>query len=65
MSKIICRCNNVLFDGLIFKGVSVAQFSMGYANLKCKNCKFWAERIDARIFIGVNIDYDFRERRAI
>ncbi len=54
-----CECRNLIFDGLTFKGVSVAQFSMGHANIKCKNCKRWINGIDARIFIGLDITYDF------
>jgi len=60
MAQIICGCGRKLFDGLIFKGVSVAQFSLGFANIKCKNCSRWNERIDARIFLGVDLNYDFR-----
>lgn len=57
-----CYCGKLLFDGLIYKGVSVAQFNMGFCNVKCKQCGRWLEGIDARVFIGVDINYDFKER---
>lgn len=57
--EILCYCRTKIFDGLILKKVSVAQFAGGFCNLKCKNCGRWLEGIDARIFIGVPIEYDF------
>jgi hypothetical protein len=61
--RIVCRCGALIFDGLILKGVSVAQFAGGRANLKCKGCKFWMEGIDARIFLEVPLVFDFRDKR--
>jgi hypothetical protein len=60
--KIICRCGTVLFDGLILKKLSVGQFSNGFMNLKCKDCKSWLDGINTKVLTGeINTTIDFRK----
>lgn len=57
-----CFCGITIFDGLIMKKVSVAQFSRGYCNIKCKQCGSWLNGLNASIFLGADINYDFKRR---
>lgn len=51
--EVKCECGKVLFDGIVLKSVAVGQFSNGFVNLKCRNCKRWAERIPQEIFLTI------------
>jgi len=54
-----CQCGKVIFDGLILK-IRVGQFSKGYMNLKCPQCKSWINGIPVDALTGgTATDIDF------
>jgi hypothetical protein len=63
MGTLRCACGALLFDGVVYKGVSVTQFGNGKFNAKCRHCKRFNEGINIKLLTGeLDEDIDFCTR---
>lgn len=54
-----CQCGKVVFDGLVLK-IRVGQFSKGFMNLKCPQCRMYLNGLPIGILTGdIKQDVDF------
>lgn len=54
-----CQCGKVVFDGVVLK-IRVGQFSKGFMNLKCTQCRAWLNGLPVGLLTGeINDDIDF------